>query len=220
MSELVDAIPVTGFAVRLLGDPGAFSHAGGRLELARPYATNTDAWKAYHKIAEALGVAETPQVRNADAVARLVVHALAPPHPPVIVGSSVASIVDSKLIWSRACIDGEPDTIRIMPDFAGAYSWCEAGCQISVDFAFPGLPGIETMHEAFAAWQRPFDLAEWEPTTPMLPGFDWPPFHAAGIALPKVLKLLLGDRCQVLYEKPYEDPGRGADERLVMALRR
>lgn len=140
VTELVDAIPVTGFAVGLLGDQTACSHAGGQIELAGAYGTSTDAWKAYHKIAEALGVAETPQVRNADAVARLVVHALVPPHPPVIVGSSGALRIDGKLIWSRACIDGEPDTIRIMPDFAGAYSWCEAGCQTSVDFAFPGLP--------------------------------------------------------------------------------
>lgn len=85
---------------------------------------------------------------------------------------------------------------------------------------FSRAAGIEAMHEAFAAWQRPFDLAEWEPTMPMLPGFDWPPFHAAGIVLAKELKLLLRDRCQVLYEKPYEDPGREADERLVMVLRR
>lgn len=216
--DLVDAIPVTGFAVRLLGDPSAFVTAGDLRGLARDYPTDDDAWKAYHQIAAALGAPERKMRRNTDAVARLAVHALAPGCAPVVVGSTRAFKVDGALVWCDGCIDGPSETLRIMPDFGYAYCWCEGGCSTSVDIHFPDVPGMEAMNEAFEAWQRPFDMADWEPTKPQLPGFDWPPFHAAGIALSKRLKLMLADRCQVIYVKAFEDPESGS-EKLVMKMR-
>jgi len=54
----------------------------------------------------------------------------------------------------------------------------------------------------------------------MLPGFGGDGFHAEGIELAIRLKTMIGDRCEVLYEKPYEDPGKSVEPIQAGRLKR
>jgi len=216
---LFTSIPVSGFAIRLLGDPHAWASIGDLAALASDYPTLRLAHRPFQRIMEALAFEEIPGPREtSDIIARLVFQAVFPGHGAVTRTEIRAFRREDRIVWAHGCFESEPATIRIMADFFHAYCWGEDGCQTSIDLAFPDIPGIEALHEEFDSWQEAFDLAEWQPTLPMLPGFDWASFHERGLVLASRLKLLLGDRAQVIYEKPGEDPDDGVEGMRLMVI--
>lgn len=156
-------------------------------------------------------------VRREEAAARLCLDIDFPGRMPVVCMESRALTRGGDLAWGGKWIEDEaPITARIMPDFALAYAWDEQDLAVYVDDAWPDLSGATALDEAFAGWQLRFEHADWEPTMPMLPGFDWDGFHEDGMNLAVRLKAMIGDRCEVLYEKPYEDPQRHVEEFRVI----
>jgi hypothetical protein len=108
----------------------------------------------------------------------------------------------------------------IMPDYGRAYGWVirdgDESQGVGPNSAgFGGWGGdhpiSDELSEAFDDWQSQFEQAAWfdENRQP----FDWPCFHAQGIALARRLKAELGDVVRIIYQKPFEDPCREIDER-------
>lgn len=158
------------------------------------------------------------EVRREDVAARLSLEIDFPDREQVVWMECRALSRGSDIVWGGKWIDDElPRTTRVMPDFIYAYAWDERDREVHVDDTWPNLAGAVELGQAFAEWQLRFERAEWEPNMPMLPGFDWNDFHRDGMELAIQLKTLIGDRCEVLYEKPYEDPQRHIEEfRLVV----
>lgn len=66
----------------------------------------------------------------------------------------------------------------------------------------------------FSAWVLAFERAEWlHAETRDELALDWSQFHKRGLELAARLKVEVGSRFRVIYEKPYEDPGRRCQER-------
>lgn len=72
----------------------------------------------------------------------------------------------------------------------------------------------DTLLGDFSAWVLEFERADRMPgeTWDKL-ALDWDRFHKMGLELAGRLKTEVGDRFRVVYEKPYEDPGRRCEER-------
>ncbi len=118
-------------------------------------------------------------------------------------------------------------TITIMPDYGQAYAWrwrdeVPAGAGVGGNIAgFGGWGGDQPispeLENAFIAWQDEFEAYDWvetdSPAGNNYSRFNWPWFHDRGIDLAIRLKAELGDTAIVIYEKPYEDPGRDLAER-------
>lgn len=116
------------------------------------------------------------------------------------------------------------DTLTIMPDYGGAYIWhtkgdAEASAGVG---SFSGLPMVRKgmrMHphpltKEFEEWQAYFDR-----TVPgQMDNFDWRTFQAEGIDLARRLKLSVGDKYRIVYEKPTEDPFSYVQERREVMM--
>jgi len=109
--------------------------------------------------------------------------------------------------------------ITVMADFGGAYAWArrsqrERGVGPNIADACAGFPDEYIVPEQlcadFRAWVIWFEKC-WDNDD-----FDWPPFHARGIALAQRLKRVLGPRFVVIYEKPAEDRDYPHEERLLI----
>ena len=71
-----------------------------------------------------------------------------------------------------------------------------------------GIKISTALEAAFDEWTGMFEqFAE-------RPGFDWMLFHEQGMSLSRRLNTELGQDYRVMYHKPYEDPGREANEYL------
>lgn len=211
--DRVRPIAPTGFRVRLIG--------GGDLRPDIPGQPYTVWHKAVEGILNTAKSLQIPRkavshVSAQDAVMRLVMEADLPDRPPVIMKEIRASRCAGNLDWGWRPDDERPLVIRIMPDFGGAYAWDQDGACIGLAYNFPDVPEVANLEEEIEVWQAEFERADWSPEMPMLPGFDWPPFHQRGLVLTRRLKGLVGDRAHVFYHKPYEDPDHEQDEFLVM----
>src|SRR3546814_3811950 len=88
--------------------------------------------------------------------------------------------------------------------------WSSDVCSSDLFADFPDVALVEAALED--EWQPRFERA------PELAGqhlhldLDWERFHEEGLALAMRLKAILGEQADVLYEKPYEDPNRNAEE--------
>lgn len=108
--------------------------------------------------------------------------------------------------------------ITIMPDYGNApWAWSRlfpSSCSVASEGFGPnigdffGLPGIGLSVElqaAFSDWAVRFENGAHSSD------FDWPSFHAEGLALAQQLKAEVGDRFEIVYSKPVEDPGYVSD---------
>lgn len=111
----------------------------------------------------------------------------------------------------------------IMPDYAGPYAWIRedgkehrgVGGSIADVYGWAGPhPISEELHQSFAHWQQKFERADLRRDAAHL--FDWTSFNDEGLRIAHALKAELGDVARVIYEKPFEDPGRDIDERQEM----
>lgn len=110
-------------------------------------------------------------------------------------------------------------TLTIMPDYGGAYCWsitgdAEAHAGVGPCSCLPRVQKGMRKHphpleQDFEQWQSQFE----DIPVGSFDGFDWEGFHREGIALSRKLKKSLGVDVRVVYEKAYEDPNNGVDER-------
>lgn len=122
--------------------------------------------------------------------------------------------------------------ITIMPDFGGApYAWIkrsgDIGHGVGGNFAdavgwFLGDPIPHTLHESLWQWSvrlADFDMRCADISDPdRWHAFPWAKFHRDGLRLAKQVKAQLGQKYAVIYEKPYEDPGRETHERREIGI--
>lgn len=117
-----------------------------------------------------------------------------------------------------------PTILTIMPDFgSGPFLWINRSGDdtqgvgpncCSFQSACENHPMSEALLDDFSAWVLEFERAEW--MTGEAQGklaLDWPRFHERGLELAVRLKTEVGSNFRVIYEKPYEDPGRRCEER-------
>lgn len=113
--------------------------------------------------------------------------------------------------------------LTVMPDYGmGPFLWIDRSgdhsngvgpnCCDSVARC-KAHPLSAELHEAFAAWVTEFEHFPMIDVHVIDPSVDWDAFHARGLELARRLKAEVGDEYRVVYEKPYEDPGRVIDER-------
>jgi len=70
----------------------------------------------------------------------------------------------------------------------------------------------DTLDAAFAEWIHRFNRSDYEET------LDWEQFHHDGVELARQLKAQVGDRFEVEYHPPYEDPIRGGRDGLLTRI--
>ena len=107
-----------------------------------------------------------------------------------------------------------------MPDFGmSPYAWGKdslsepgvGGCAADAVTGFEPEYGVpDWLQKRLGDWSVRYE------STYDTPGFDWTAFHREGLELAKQLKRALGDDFTVVYEKPWEDPNREIDERVVV----
>jgi hypothetical protein len=109
--------------------------------------------------------------------------------------------------------------ITIMADIGnGPYAWLNdpaderSGVGGNIADAVCGfggdLPVSTDLERGFAEWVMFFEHCYDQPD------FDWPEFHARGMALTRRLHSEIGDSFRVFYEKPFEDPSHDMDSRI------
>lgn len=117
-----------------------------------------------------------------------------------------------------------PIILTIMPDFGfGPFLWIDrsgedtrgvGGNCCSFQSACGNHPMSEVLLGDFSAWVQEFERADWMPgEAGHKLALDWPRFHERGLELAVRLKTEVGSNFRVIYEKPYEDPGRRCQER-------
>ena len=110
--------------------------------------------------------------------------------------------------------------IQIMPDYGGAYAWDETGLCIGCCINHEHLSSLfDEDNDVFIiaselceTWQLKFEKDVSFSCEGGDKNFDWDSFHAEGLALTMRLKGVLGERADVIYEKPFEDPNRKTEE--------
>ncbi|MDP4301971.1 hypothetical protein [Leptothrix discophora] len=74
-------------------------------------------------------------------------------------------------------------------------------------------PMSEGLWRKFADWAIEFDRTSFFSDDFDASGWDWAAFHERGLQLSRWLKEEVGNAYRVVYEKPYEDPDCGLEER-------
>lgn len=115
-------------------------------------------------------------------------------------------------------------TYTIMADVGGIYAWLRYADEASHALgrqcgdAAAGWSGehrvIESTEQALSAWQTRFESAMAADGA----AFDWPAFHAEGIALAQDVKREIRTRAHVIYRKAVQDPRHRADERQEVSI--
>jgi hypothetical protein len=94
------------------------------------------------------------------------------------------------------------EKLYIMADFAGAYAWCDDECIGDGDiFDVDGGISMELKRD-FSEWINNFDSCLNNTN------FDWDRFNNIGIQLTRRLAIEIGNRFQIEYHYPFEDPNR------------
>lgn len=108
----------------------------------------------------------------------------------------------------------------IMTDYGGAYGWIVRdgndmllGSNFACSRGWGGEYPISAELEAdLANWQSDYNSTGWLKDRGRA-SFDWRRFHVQGIELTRRLKIEMGDRVRVIYEKVFEDPCHYIEER-------
>ena len=113
----------------------------------------------------------------------------------------------------------KPDkTITIMADFGfGPYAWLKDAADES-DYVGINIANIKTGMAVFKiSKQLEADFAKWidrfERGALDNPDFPWSSFHEEGLILSRRLKEETGNRVDIVYVKPFEDPNHERDEK-------
>lgn len=94
------------------------------------------------------------------------------------------------------------EKIYIMADFVGAYAWFNDECIGDGDI-FDIEGGISTeLKRDFLEWINTFDACLNNTN------FDWDGFNKLGIQLTRRLATEIGNRFQIEYHYPFEDPNK------------
>jgi len=91
----------------------------------------------------------------------------------------------------------------------------EGGLVADAGFFYGSEPMFRSLWEGFAAWMLDFTSTAYTPGG-FPPDWDWAGFHHRGMALARRLKIEVGPGCEVIYEKPLEDPGHLVDSPVVV----
>ena len=111
-------------------------------------------------------------------------------------------------------------SVTLCPDYGGPWAWIdpdnidgECHCMPvgDGDSWYGACPMPESLIASFAQWQTAFNIAPWDSTEHAI--LDWASFHQRGLELAIALKRALGQDIRVIYQKPFEDPGREDMER-------
>ncbi|WP_404381878.1 hypothetical protein [Caenispirillum salinarum] len=149
---------------------------------------------------------------------RVTISALFANHPPAVLMEKLAYDVQGHIEW-RERADGDPPLrLTIMPDFGWSWLWDEYGASTCLEGTFDDIPEMEALEREFETWQCVFEDAGWPADGSPAPDiFDWPPFHAQGLELCTRLKRLVGERADIWYEKPFEDPHVNENRLIYLA---
>ncbi|MDD2804006.1 MAG: hypothetical protein PHV33_00495 [Elusimicrobiales bacterium] len=110
--------------------------------------------------------------------------------------------------------------ITVMADFGfGAWAWLSddkdkyVGGNIGDYFGLSHFKISKALEKRFAVWGADFEANAYKPC------FDWDRFHQVGLELSHELKKELGEKVQVVYSKPVEDPNykEGGTTEIIIA---
>ena len=102
--------------------------------------------------------------------------------------------------------------IIIMSDFGDAIFWDKNGINIGDSDGIEDYNISKELLKEFSDWHFIFERFDFKND----PNFSWTDYHKKGMELAAKLKKELKNNFEIYYEKPYEDPFHGKNDRLLI----